>query len=50
MSIRVLGLAGDVLGVLELPSSILISDLEVLRRLGAHRIEVVTVKISAFSD
>lgn len=50
MSIRVLGQAGYVLGILELPSTILLSDLEVLRRLGAHRIEVVAVKISSASD
>ncbi|EPL9726806.1 hypothetical protein MKS81_006505 [Pseudomonas aeruginosa] len=50
MSIRVLGQAGDVLGILELPSTILLADQEVLRRLGAHRIEVVAVKITVSSD
>lgn len=50
MSIRVLGQAGYVLGILEVPSTILLSDLEVLRRLGVHRIEVVDVRISSTSE
>ena len=50
MNIRVLGQAGDVFGILELPSTILLADLEVLRRLGAHRIEVVAVKVSVSGD
>ncbi|MNC84006.1 hypothetical protein D3C75_1382830 [compost metagenome] len=46
MSIRVLGQAGDVIGILELPGTILLADLVVLRRFGAHRIEVIAVKIN----
>lgn len=41
MSIRVLGVAGEVLGILKLPSSMLLVELEVLRRLGAQRIVVL---------
>uniref|UniRef100_UPI00197B2465 hypothetical protein n=4 Tax=Pseudomonas viridiflava TaxID=33069 RepID=UPI00197B2465 len=34
--------SGNMLGILVLPGTILLADLEALRRLGAHRIEVVT--------
>lgn len=50
MSVRVMGKAGNVLGILELPSTILLVDLEVLRRLGAHRIELVVLKVSESGD
>lgn len=50
MSIRVLGRTGDVLGVLELPGTVLLADLEVLRRLGAYRIELLTVKHNVCID
>jgi len=50
MSLRIVDLAGNVLGVLELPGTVLLADLEALRRLGAHRIELVTLKITEGSS
>lgn len=50
MSVRVMGKTGNVLGILELPSTILLIDLEVLRRLGAHRIELVALKTNDSGD
>lgn len=44
MSLRIIDLTGNVLGILALPGTILLADLEALRRLGAHRIELITVK------
>ena len=44
MSLRIVGLTGSVLGILVLPGTILLSDLEPLRRLGVRRIELVTAK------
>jgi len=41
MSLRIVDLSGNVLGILVLPGTVLLADLEALRRLGAHRIEVV---------
>jgi hypothetical protein len=41
MSIRVIDRHGKVLGVLELVRTVLLADLEPLRRLGVYRIEVV---------
>lgn len=44
MSLRIVDFTGNVLGILMLPGTILLADLEALRRLGAHRIEVVPIK------
>lgn len=44
MSLRIVDFTGNVLGILVLPSTILLADLEALQRLGAHRIEVVPIK------
>jgi|SynMetStandDraft_1070027.scaffolds.fasta_scaffold50912_1 hypothetical protein len=44
MSLRIVDFTGNVLGILVLPGTIRIADLEALRRLGAHRIEVMPVK------
>lgn len=41
MSVRIIDRAGNILGTLKLPATALVADLELLRRLGAHRIEVV---------
>ncbi|MGE7097202.1 hypothetical protein ACQKIS_13745 [Pseudomonas fulva] len=41
MTIRIIGSAQKVLGTLQLPASTRLVDLETLRRLGAHRIEVI---------
>ena len=50
MSLRIVDLAGNILGVLELPGTVLLADLEALRRIGAHRIELVTLKINQRSS
>lgn len=44
MSLRIVDLTGNVLGILVLPGTTLLADLEALRRLGAHRIELMTIK------
>lgn len=44
MSLRIVDFYGKVLGILVLPGTILLADLEALRRLGAHRIELLTLK------
>ena len=44
MSLRIVDFTGNVLGILVLPGTILLADLEALRRLGAHRSEVVPIK------
>ncbi|MFV2944982.1 hypothetical protein [Pseudomonas japonica] len=41
MTVRIIGSAQKVLGTLHLPASTRLVDLETLRRLGAHRIEVI---------
>lgn len=41
MSVRIIDRAGNVLGMLQLPASALLADLEGLRRLGAQRVEVI---------
>ena len=41
MNIRIIDRAGNVLGMLRLPATILLTDLESLRRLGAYRVELV---------
>lgn len=41
MTVRIIGGAQKVLGTLQLPASTRLVDLETLRRLGAHRIEVI---------
>ena len=41
MSIRIIDRAGNVLGMLQLPGTVLLTDLESLRRLGAYRVELV---------
>lgn len=43
MSLRIMDFSGKVLGILVLPGTILLADLEALRRLGAHRIELLTL-------
>lgn len=49
MSLRIVDFSGKVLGILVLPGSILLADLEALRRLGAHRVELLTLKASTGS-
>lgn len=44
MSLRIVDFTGNVLGILVLPGTILLADFEALRRLGAHRIEVMPIK------
>jgi len=44
MNLRIVGFAGNVLGILVLPATILLTDLEALRRLGVHRIELLPAK------
>lgn len=44
MSVRIVDFTGKVLGVLILPGTILLADLEALKRLGAYRIEVLTTR------
>lgn len=44
MSPRIVDLTGNVLGILVLPGTTLLADLEALRRLGAYRIEPMTVR------
>jgi hypothetical protein len=46
MSLRRVGLTGNVLDILVLPGTVLLVDLEALRRLGAHRIELMTAKVT----
>ena len=41
MNIRILDNAGNILGTLQLPVSTLLTDLEVMRRFGAQRVEVI---------
>lgn len=41
MSLRIIDHAGNVLGMLYLSGTILLADLESLRRLGAYRIELI---------
>lgn len=41
MSIQIIDCAGNVLGTMQLPASTRLVDLEAMRRLGAHRIEVI---------
>lgn len=41
MSIRVIDYHGNVLGMLRLLETVLLADLEALRRLGAYKIEVI---------
>lgn len=44
MNLRILGLTGNVLGILVLPATILLSDLEALRRLGVRKVELLPAK------
>lgn len=46
MSLRIVDFTGNLLGILVLPGTVLLADLEALRRLGAHRIEVVPTKVT----
>lgn len=41
MSVRIIDQAGNVLGMLQLSGTILLADLESLRRLGAYRVELI---------
>lgn len=41
MSIRIIDYQGNVLGMLQLLETVLLADLEPLRRLGAYKIEVI---------
>jgi len=41
MSLRILDQAGNVLGTLYLSGTVLLADLESLRRLGAYRVELI---------
>lgn len=41
MSVRIIDSAGNVLGMLQLSGTILLADLESLRRLGAYRVELI---------
>lgn len=41
MSVRIIGGDQKILGTLQLPASTRLVDLELLRRLGAHRVEVI---------
>jgi hypothetical protein len=41
MSVRIMDRAGNVLGMLQLSGTILLADLESLRRLGAYRVELI---------
>lgn len=41
MSIRIIDYHGNVLGMLQLLETVLLADLESLRRLGAYKIEVI---------
>lgn len=50
MSLRIVDLAGNVLGILVLPGTVLLADLEALRRLGVHRVELVTIKVTEGSS
>lgn len=45
MNLRIMDLNGKMLGMLQLPPTVLIADLESLRRLGAHRIELVSARL-----
>ena len=47
MSVRIIDRAGNVLGTLQLPVTALVVDLEPLRRLGAHRVEVIHEQATA---
>lgn len=42
MTIRILGRSREYLGTLQLPASTRLADLETLRRLGAHHVEVIS--------
>lgn len=48
MSLRVMDFNGKMLGILKLPATVLVADLESLRRLGAHRIELVSERLHPF--
>lgn len=41
MSVCIIDQAGNVLGMLQLSGTILLADLESLRRLGAYRVELI---------
>ncbi|WP_286919685.1 hypothetical protein [Pseudomonas sp. UBA6753] len=41
MTVRIIGSAQKILGTLHLPASTRLVDLETLRQLGAHRVEVI---------
>lgn len=41
MSVRIIDHDGNVLGMLQLSGTILLADLESLRRLGAYRVELI---------
>jgi hypothetical protein len=41
MSIRLIDCQGNLIGILRLAGTILVADLETLRRLGTHKIELV---------
>lgn len=41
MTVLIIGGGQKILGTLQLPASTRLVDLETLRRLGAHRIEVI---------
>ncbi|MGO2704703.1 hypothetical protein [Pseudomonas helleri] len=44
MSFRIMDFAGNELGFLQLSGEILVADLELLRRLGAYRVELMTTR------
>lgn len=46
MSLRIMDFRGNLLGVLRIPASVRVSDLESLRKLGAHRIELINARNS----
>ena len=50
MSLRIVDLAGNVLGILELPGTVLLADLEALRRLGVHKVELLTFETTEGSS
>lgn len=47
MTVRIIGRGREVLGTLQLPSGTRLADLEPLRRLGAHRVEVIYEQATA---
>jgi hypothetical protein len=44
MNLRIVGATGNVLGILVLPATLLLADLEALRRLGARKVELLSAK------